>query len=98
MKMASYASVSILSLLLSMGIIIAGETMDALIKAGMPLVCAPFSAAVSHSEGSYRFGCVGAFQFCPATLADYSGKSADEFIAHPNDQVIAWLHYQRDQW
>jgi len=90
------------SLFLLTSVVIAGETIDSLLRAGMPFVCAPFGAAVSASEGKFstvnQYGCVGAFQFCPATLANYYDKSAGEFLAHPGDQVTAWLHYQRDQW
>lgn len=95
-------AVAMLSLFLSTKIVVGGETIDALLKAGMPGECAPFGAIVSASEGNFssvnQFGCVGAFQFCPATFAHYYGGGVDQFIAHPDQQVAAWLHYDRDQW
>jgi hypothetical protein len=80
----------------------AGESIDALTGAGMPLECAPFGAKVSASEGNFttisNVGCLGAFQFCPGTFEDYYSKSPEEFLKTPADQVHAWSHYQHDQW
>lgn len=73
-----------------------------MIAAGMPASLAPFAAAVSASEGNWtslnRFGCAGAFQFCPDTRRQYYSGSVDSFLASPSAQVSAWRRYLADEW
>ncbi|MHC2422100.1 acyltransferase [Sinorhizobium meliloti] len=80
----------------------AGESVDALIKAGIAPICAPFAAQVSKSEGSFgtksKFGCLGAFQFCPGTFQLYYQGTEQEFLKSPPDQVTAWNKYMVTQW
>lgn len=101
-RLVSAAIILWLAVLLSAGIVVAGESADALIAAGLPLECSPFGAKVSASEGNFNTisdrGYFGAFQFGAATLAEYYNNSADRFLMDPAGQVAAWSHFQRDQW
>ncbi|OWV98762.1 acyltransferase [Rhizobium sp. R693] len=80
----------------------AGETVETLIKAGLNRICADFAQVVSGLEGLFTdinpFGCVGAFQFCPATLARYFNGTVNEFLNDPKAQVTAWTAYEKTQW
>ncbi|MDX8521143.1 acyltransferase [Mesorhizobium dulcispinae] len=81
----------------------AGESAASLVAAGLNILCAPFGARVSASEGNFRsnspkYHCLGAFQFCPGTFEIYYSRSAAQFLASPSDQVVAWTRYERVQW
>jgi hypothetical protein len=81
---------------------IAKESVDSMIKAGMDPNCAPFASNVSASEGTWKieskYGCLGAFQFCPGTFEQYYKGTKATFLATPSHQVKAWTQYERDQW
>lgn len=82
--------------------VLAGQSAQSLINAGMDPNLATFGAAVSKSEGNFGsvnpYGCVGAFQFCPGTFQNYSnGMSTSQFLASPQAQVQAWTKYEQDQ-
>ena len=80
----------------------AGVSAVELMSAGMPAECADFAADVSKSEGNWssenKYGCVGAFQFCPGTFEAYYSGTKAQFKADHAGQVNAWLRYQRDEW
>ncbi|MDO5631622.1 MAG: peptidoglycan DD-metalloendopeptidase family protein [Paracoccus sp. (in: a-proteobacteria)] len=73
-----------------------------LIRHGMPPDLADFAARVSASEGTWtsvnQYGCAGAFQFCPPTLAEYYSGTRDQFLADPRAQVDAYRRYMDRQW
>lgn len=91
-----------LALCLSSALAFAGESAASLISAGIPANCAPFAAKVSAAEGNFgttnRYGCLGAFQFCPGTFERYYNGSAQSFLNDPQAQVAAWSKYERDSW
>jgi hypothetical protein len=80
----------------------AGESIGSLISAGLDKLCAGFGAIVSASEGNFGsrnpFGCLGAFQFCPATFVQFFAGTAEEFLNSPNAQTTAWTNYEKTQW
>jgi hypothetical protein len=80
----------------------AGESIGSLISAGLDKLCAGFGAVVSSSEGNFGsrnpFGCLGAFQFCPATFVQFFAGTAEEFLNSPNAQTAAWTNYEKTQW
>jgi hypothetical protein len=84
------------------GTALAGETVASLVQAGIKEICADFAAIVSKAEGNFtsrnRFGCLGAFQFCPATLVQYFTGTAGEFLNSPTSQTGAWTNYEKTQW
>jgi hypothetical protein len=86
----------------SSGAIARGESIASLISAGIDAACAEFAAVVSSAEGTFgsrnQFGCLGAFQFCPATFVQYFTGTADDFLNNPSLQVNAWTDYERTQW
>jgi hypothetical protein len=79
-----------------------GESLPNLIKAGIDALCADFAAIVSKAEGNFTsrnpFGCLGAFQFCPATFIQYFAGTTDEFLNNPKAQTAAWTQYEKNQW
>jgi hypothetical protein len=81
---------------------LAGQSVQSLIDNGINAICANFAAVVSKAEGGFTdsnpFGCLGAFQFCPATLRQYFSGSKDEFLNNPKTQTAAWTQYEKDQW
>ena len=80
----------------------AGQSAQSITDAGMPAECSKYAAKVSKSEGNWdslnKFGCVGAFQFCPGTFETYYKGSKSDFIKDPSAQVSAWTKYQQDEW
>jgi hypothetical protein len=80
----------------------AGESIGSLISAGLDKLCAGFGAIVSASEGNFGsrnpFGCLGAFQFCPATFVQFFAGTAEEFLNNPSAQTAAWTNYEKTQW
>jgi hypothetical protein len=80
----------------------AGQSAASIAAAGMPEQCSQFGAKVSASEGNWgsvnRFGCLGAFQFCPGTFERYYSGSASSFLSSPSSQVSAWTQYEKDSW
>ncbi|MDX1109774.1 acyltransferase [Sinorhizobium medicae] len=94
--------ITVASLLGIVGVSEAGETAEAMVAAGLNVICAPFAAKVSSSEGNFKsrskYGCLGAFQFCPGTFELYYSGSEDQFLNSPSDQVVAWTKYERTQW
>jgi hypothetical protein len=79
-----------------------GESIASLIAAGVDAVCAEFASVVSAAEGTFKqrnqFGCLGAFQFCPATFVQYFTGTAEEFLNNPSAQTKAWTQYEQTQW
>jgi hypothetical protein len=73
-----------------------------LVSAGLNELCARFGAVVSASEGNFKsrnpFGCLGAFQFCPATFVQFFAGTAEEFLNNPSAQTAAWTNYEKTQW
>jgi hypothetical protein len=80
----------------------AGESLGSLISAGLDKLCAGFGVIVSASEGNFGsrnpFGCLGAFQFCPATFVQFFAGTAEEFLNNPSAQTAAWTNYEKTQW
>jgi hypothetical protein len=80
----------------------AGQSAASIAAAGMPAQCSDFAAKVSASEGNWgsvnRFGCLGAFQFCPGTFERYYSGSSSSFLSSPSSQVSAWTQYEKDSW
>ena len=80
----------------------AGELITSLVSAGLNKLCAGFGAIVSASEGNFGsrnpFGCLGAFQFCPATFVQFFAGTAEEFLNNPSAQTAAWTNYEKTQW
>jgi hypothetical protein len=80
----------------------AGESFTSLVSAGLNELCARFGAVVSASEGNFKsrnpFGCLGAFQFCPATFVQFFAGTAEEFLNNPSAQTAAWTNYEKTQW
>lgn len=80
----------------------AGASASSISAAGMQSNCVPFAAKVSASEGNWstvnRYGCLGAFQFCPGTFERYYSGSASSFLSNPSAQVDAWTRYQQNEW
>ena len=81
---------------------LAGQSVKSLVGAGMPAKCANFAAKVSGSEGNFgetnKFGCLGAFQFCPGTFESYYKGSAQQFLNDPSAQVTSWTKYEQQSW
>lgn len=80
----------------------AGVSQNDLVRAGMPDSFVSFASKVSASEGNWtsqnRYGCLGAFQFCPGTFEQYYQGSADSFLSSPSAQVNSWMNYQKTEW
>jgi hypothetical protein len=80
----------------------AGESATALIRAGLDPSCAHFGAMVSAQEGNFssmsRFGCAGAFQFCPGILDRSFNGTREAFINDQSAQITIWSLYMRKQW
>ena len=87
---------------LGLSVASAGETVGSLIVNGLEALCGKFGAIVSAAEGNFgtrnQFGCVGAFQFCPATLFQYFAGTAEQFLQDPKAQIAAWTNYEKTQW
>lgn len=80
----------------------AGESVEAIVKAGLDRACAKFAEMVSASEGNFGTvspnHCLGAFQFCPGTFELYFHGTASQFLSDPRAQVVAWTAYEKTQW
>jgi hypothetical protein len=79
-----------------------GQSKESLIGAGLDKDCGDYGEMVSRHEGTWdkinQIGCVGAFQFCPATLVMYYTKTVLDFINDHHGQVVAWTSYEKNQW
>lgn len=81
---------------------VAGVSSADMQSAGMSSDLAQYAHAVSSNEGNWssvnKYGCVGAFQFCPGTFERYYSGSKESFLNSPQAQVNAYKAYMADSW